>query len=75
MVPVPLQGPVPDRAGWTQFYDFGYLPLSLTRNDAGDFDEFEFDLAWKYTQARVSLAGNFLVHPAIRLSFVLRSSD
>jgi hypothetical protein len=50
MAPTTTNGPLPDRYGWTQRYDFSYLPTAATRENAGNFSDFEFDLAWKYIQ-------------------------
>jgi hypothetical protein len=49
MVPAPIAGALPDRYGWVQMYQVGELPSSDTRNNWGSFQEFTFDLDWKYT--------------------------
>jgi hypothetical protein len=49
MVPAPVAGALPDRYGWVQLYQVGELPSSDTRDNWGHFQEFTFDLDWKYT--------------------------
>ncbi len=48
MAPTTPNGPLPDRFGWTQRYELGFLPFSDAKDNWGHFGEMEFDLGWKY---------------------------
>ena len=48
MVPTTPNGPLPNRPGWVQQYDFGGMPFSSAKDGWGHFAEATFDLAWKY---------------------------
>ncbi len=48
MVSTTPQGPLPNRAGCVQQYQFGGMPFSSTNNGWGHFGEETFDLSWKY---------------------------
>jgi len=48
MAPTTPNGPMPDRSGWIQRYEIGFLPWADAKDNWGHFSEFEFDLDWKY---------------------------
>ncbi|HUE13101.1 MAG TPA: hypothetical protein VMR25_02950 [Planctomycetaceae bacterium] len=48
MVPTTTNGPLPDRSGWVQRYEFGVMPFSQVKDGWDRFGEWDFDLGWKY---------------------------
>ena len=48
MVPTTTNGPLPDRYGWIQRYEFGVMPFSPVKDGWDRFGEWAFDLGLKY---------------------------
>jgi hypothetical protein len=48
MVPTTVNGPLPDRAGWVQRYEFGVMPFSAVKDGGDRFGEWAVDMGWKY---------------------------
>lgn len=48
MAPTTVNGPLPDRSGWVQRYEFGVMPFEQVRDGWDRFGEWTFDLGWKY---------------------------
>ncbi len=59
MVPTTTNGPLPDRYGWIQRYEFGVMPFSPVKDGADRFGEWAFDLGLKYVAPLYPIPATF----------------
>ena len=73
MVPTTTAGPLPERSGWVQRYEFGVMPFSQVKDGGDRFGEWAFDLGWKYVAPLYPIPAIVLLRAAVRPAALDRS--